>query len=417
MDRVLRFLFIFILSYTVLILFFWPEKEKSKELFISVEKDFSVWELVKINFHNNTEKEVIFTNSCPNFEVFQNKNWEKIVKNEKENEKKCENFSLKAWEINNFSFWKENLKIFSEIWDYKIILKTKSWKIYEKSFEITKVWFWTNFWNAFLYKPIYNVLISLIQYWPWYSLAFWIIMLTILIKLILLWPNHKALVNQKKLQKVQPELQKIKEKYKWDHQKIAQETMELWKKRKVSPAGSCLPLLIQFPILIVIFFIVRDGMTESDSYLIYSFVTNFDFSQINNSLFWLFDLTHSGNYFISLFVWVSQFLQLHLTFKNQKTPQMWAGMMADQMAIMWKMMKYVLPVLITIFTFTMPAWVWIYWWVSTVFAILQQLVVNNFWWNDWENSTWWKKSKKKDFVDAEVVKVVKKKWWITTIKA
>lgn len=114
---------------------------------------------------------------------------------------------------------------------------------------------------------------------------------------------------------------------------------------------------------------------------------------------------------------------MNLTFKNQSKAT-WTDFMAIQMQMMSKMMKYIMPIMIAVFTFIMPAWLWIYWLVSTLFAALQQLYVNHINNNNWSNNSnkSWKKNKKnKNISDAVIVK--RKPWkswkkdWITVIDA
>lgn len=84
-----------------------------------------------------------------------------------------------------------------------------------------------------------------------YGLA--IILVTILVRIILLPLTFSQTRSMKKMQQLQPEINKLKEKHKNDPQKLNQATMELWKQNKVNPLGGCLPMLLQFPIIIALF--------------------------------------------------------------------------------------------------------------------------------------------------------------------
>jgi len=442
MNKFLRFGLIFSTSYLILILLFpAPEKVIENKITVDIQKEFEIWDLVNISINNTTSWAIVFKDNCPNsiFKVEKIDSWEKIEITKNIETKNCSTLNVAKWELKNIDFWENNIKLFWKEWEYKITAETLNWKIFEKTFEITSQWFFSQLWNTFFYKPIYNALIALIQYWPQHNLAFWIIILTIVIKLFLLIPNHKALKNQKDMQKVQPELAKIKEKYKWDQQKLAQETMKVWKKYKVNPLWSCLPLIIQFPILIAIFFTIKEWLTPNNSYLLYSRLEDFDFQLIQTTVFWIFDLKNSWNFILAWMVWGLQFFQMSLTFKWQKQDANPSDMMAIQMQMMSKMMKYVMPAMITVFTFTMPSWVWLYWLVSTAFAVFQQFVINKMYDKDDSskaNKKWkskkieaedavivskWKKWKTKKIEKVEIVskkrKNEKKKNWITTIKA
>ena len=84
-----------------------------------------------------------------------------------------------------------------------------------------------------------------------------IILATIVIKIVLLPLTLKQDKSMKSMKKLQPELDKIKKQYKDDPQTMNQKTMELYKEHKVNPAGGCLPLLIQLPILWALFGVLR----------------------------------------------------------------------------------------------------------------------------------------------------------------
>lgn len=88
-----------------------------------------------------------------------------------------------------------------------------------------------------------------------------IILFTILIKLILLPLGLKQQKSMTKMQRIQPKLKEIQEKYSYDKNKESQETMKLYKEYGVNPAGGCLPLLIQFPILIGLYQVIYRPLT------------------------------------------------------------------------------------------------------------------------------------------------------------
>lgn len=86
-----------------------------------------------------------------------------------------------------------------------------------------------------------------------HSYGFSIILLTLAIRLLLHPLNHKQMVSMQRMQKIQPRLKTLQEKYGNDKEKLNQETMRLYKENKVNPAAGCLPLLVQLPILILLF--------------------------------------------------------------------------------------------------------------------------------------------------------------------
>jgi 60Kd inner membrane protein len=106
------------------------------------------------------------------------------------------------------------------------------------------------FLTTVVYKPIYNLFVGLLTFLPGHSLGWAIVVITIIVRIILLVPQHHMLESQKKLQVIQPKIKELQKKHKDDQSKLGMEMLELYKKEKVNPMGSCLPLLIQMPMLI-----------------------------------------------------------------------------------------------------------------------------------------------------------------------
>ncbi len=106
-------------------------------------------------------------------------------------------------------------------------------------------------WTDIIAKPLLYILRFFDQYIHNYGVS--IILLTILVK-ILFWPlTHKSYKSMKEMQKLQPRMAKLREKYKGDKQKLNQEMMALYKTYKVNPMGGCLPMIIQIPVFFALF--------------------------------------------------------------------------------------------------------------------------------------------------------------------
>jgi YidC/Oxa1 family membrane protein insertase len=90
---------------------------------------------------------------------------------------------------------------------------------------------------------------------PSYGLA--IILLTIAVRVVLLPLSIKQTKSMREMQRIQPELKKLQQKYKGDRQKLNEEMMALYKEHGVNPFGGCLPILLQFPVLIALFYVIR----------------------------------------------------------------------------------------------------------------------------------------------------------------
>src|SRR3989344_4893812 len=115
------------------------------------------------------------------------------------------------------------------------------------------------------YQPIFNALIYLYNIIPGQDLGVAILVLTLIIKLILYPLSQQSIKAQKALQDINPEIEKIKEKYKEEKEKMGPELMALYKEKKVNPFSSCLPILIQLPVLFAIYRVFYDMFTRPEA--------------------------------------------------------------------------------------------------------------------------------------------------------
>lgn len=230
------------------------------------------------------------------------------------------------------------------------------------------------FFRTILYLPIFNLLIWLVNYMPGHSVGLAIIIVTVLVRLLLLPSTRKMLAAQTNMKKLQPQLEEIKKQHKGDKQAEAKATMELYKQHKVSPWGSCLPLLIQYPLLLVLYFVFRDGlsMQHFDANL-YHFIPRPD--SINTQLLGI-DLAQPDKIYLPVIVAVLQLLQsLQMTgFKNL------FGKKKEKQDAATRIIGYQTVFLFPIFTYIialkLPAALPLYWGITTLFMIGQQLVIN-----------------------------------------
>ena len=223
-------------------------------------------------------------------------------------------------------------------------------------------------WQEVLYKPLFNALIFLYNTVAFGDMGIAIIELTIIIRLLLLSPSLKALRAQFALQKLQPELEKIKKKYKDDKQKQTQAALEFYQKHKVNPLSSCLPTLIQFPILIALFWILKDGLKVENLQLLYPFVSRPEY--LNNSLLGLVDLAANKNLILALLAGIAQFFQ-----SKMMMPKTTPGGGKGMQSIISSQLTYFMPVLTVIFAYQFPAGLALYWAATTLFAIATQYFV------------------------------------------
>lgn len=386
-NKIFRFLFFFLIF---LVIFQLLSKNKTQEVnktddvILSAKSKIVIGKEVKIDIQNNGKDIIKIINICPknplSVEFYQNGEWikkEAILKDTSICEKQAKETIIKPTEKTVITYGLWNKDLFQEQGKYRISYKTLlngKEKSYITEINIVAPSFIRRGWDILLYKPILNTLFFFVAKIPGHSLGWAIIILTLLIKIILLGPNQKALKSQKQLQRVQPQLDAIKQKYKNDPQKLSQETMAIWKKHKVNPMGSCLPMLIQFPILIALFYVVRDGLNIIDPSLFYASLRDFNLQSINPVFLGIIDLTKVNFIILPIIVGGLQFLQIRLSFAKSKS--LVANGASPMMPMMNNMMQFFLPIMIAVFTASLPAAVGFYWGVSTIFAIGQQLVVN-----------------------------------------
>ncbi|MBF1202772.1 MAG: membrane protein insertase YidC [Fusobacterium periodonticum] len=172
-----------------------------------------------------------------------------------------------------------------------------------------------------------------------------IIIVTILIKIMLLPLTLKQDKSMKEMKKLQPELEKIKEKYANDKQMLNIKTMELYKEHKVNPLGGCLPLLLQLPILFALFGVLRNGIIPKDS-----------------SFLWLKLSVPDPFYVLPVLNGAVSFFQQKLMGSADSNPQM-------------KNMMYVFPIMMIMFSLKMPSGLQLYWLTSSILAVVQQYFI------------------------------------------
>ncbi len=354
--------------------------------FTSTSNEFSRREDVSVNIFNDSKETITLPNECPGepFEVyrFENNSWLQKTITPKLDCKNTAELKVEAGKELKVAYTNWSNGLFGEMGRYKISFATtinkKPITISTNEFTVVKEGIFRQLFTGLFYRPIYNGLIFLASIAPHHDLGIAIILLTILIRTILLVPSQKSMKSQRRMQELQPRLNKIKEQHKGDQQKIASETMALWKEAKISPFGSCLPILMQFPFLIALFYVIQNGLNPDNTYLLYAQYENFSLSDINTNFLGILDLTAINFYVLPVIIGGLQFIQMKLSFakKQQAEGAKNVPETKNEMAMANSMMTYVMPVMIAVFTATLPAGVGIYWGTSTLYGIIQQLFVN-----------------------------------------
>ncbi len=226
--------------------------------------------------------------------------------------------------------------------------------------------------QTIFYQPILNLVVFLYNIVPGHDLGLAIIVLTIIIRMVL-WPlSQKSIKAQKSLQELQPKIDEIKKKYAKNKEKMGIEIMELYKKHRINPLSSCLPLLIQFPFLWAVFRVFRNGFENGNLDLVYSFIYRPDV--INSISFGFLDLS-KPHVFLAILAGGAQFWQAKMM--STKKPKIDSpGAKDENMATMInKQMLYMMPAITVFIGLTLPGGLTLYWFVTTVLTVLQQLII------------------------------------------
>jgi len=199
-------------------------------------------------------------------------------------------------------------------------------------------WLW---WVA---QPLFwllQMMFAIAGNWGWA-----IVLLTILVKLAFFPLSAASYRSMANMRRVAPKLTSLREQYGDDRQKLSQEMMALYKKEKINPLGGCLPILVQMPVFIALYWVLMESVELRQAPF----------------MLWLEDLSLKDPYFIlPLIMGASMFIQMQL---NPTPPD---PMQARVMKLM--------PVIFTVFFLFFPAGLVLYWVVNNILSIAQQYYI------------------------------------------
>lgn len=219
-------------------------------------------------------------------------------------------------------------------------------------------------WDEFFYRPLLNGLVFLYTVIPFAKEGLAIIVFTIIIRMLLFPLTLKSIEQQQAMRQFQPEVEKLKKKYKNKPEKLNQELLGLYSKHGINPAMSCLPILIQLPIMIALYQAFRgftpDHIAQVNEKL-YAFIpplTDID------PHFLIWNLSQPDPTFIlAVLAGVLQFFQTRLMLPKNTSD--------DPTQKAMQQTAYFLPLLLIITSTQFPAALPLYWTVGAAVAILQ----------------------------------------------
>jgi len=214
-----------------------------------------------------------------------------------------------------------------------------------------------------VFDPIVNVLGRVLLYFhegplgaPWWvSIA----LLTVVVRSVLFPLTVKQVKNMRAMQDLRPEMEKIRAQFPNNRQRQQEEMMNLYRDRKVNPLGGCLPILVQMPVFIGIFYVIREfgGYTIGDRTIPPTEPTFHE-----GGIMWFQNLSNPDpTYLLPIISAVTMLAATEITAKNIDPQQRW--------------LMRLLPIGITVFLINFPAGLFVYWITSNVVTLVQNYVI------------------------------------------
>lgn len=213
-----------------------------------------------------------------------------------------------------------------------------------------------------LFSPVVNILGVALKYFHYDLGAPWwlsIVLMTVVVRSLLFPLTVKQVKSMRAMQDLKPEMDKIRGQYKDNRQRQQEEIMKLYQERKVNPLGGCLPILVQMPIFIGIFYVIRQfgGYTAGGKT-----VPPTQPSFHDGGLLWFQDLSQMDSYFVlPVLSALTMLAATEITSKNVEPQMRW--------------MMRILPIGVTIFLWSFPAGLFVYWITSNLVTLGQNYLI------------------------------------------
>ncbi len=253
---------------------------------------------------------------------------------------------------------------------------------------------------AWLFNPIFQALFILLVWVDSITgdIGISIIVMTLVVRTALIPLFRRQIVSTKRMQLVQPELKELQKRFKGDRARFSQAQMELYKERGVNPASGCLPMLLQLPLLLIVYQVISQGLTNPDPT---AMLTVFGHQVVNvqcvnglgtpaynpyqpcidTTVTWLgnmdvskpqvlFTLPLIGGF--SILAFISAMLQL---VQSRMTMPPGGAAYQDQNSKVQRQLVLFLPLISILYGGFLPAGLFIYWIVTTIFGIAQQYLI------------------------------------------
>ena len=222
-----------------------------------------------------------------------------------------------------------------------------------------------------LYQPLYNGLVFLVDSIPTHDIGLAVIALTILTRIIIYPLSKRAIQTQMAMKKIAPEVERVKEKHKNDREAQSKAIFALYKERGVHPFASFGLVLVQFPVLIALYWVFyKGGFPAVDAPILYSFVPTPE--TINMQFLGLVDMGQRS-VLIALLAALTQLVYTRLSMGPRGRQTAAEATLSSDMARSFDLQaRYILPIIIGVIGYTIPAAAPLYWTTSNLFMIGQE---------------------------------------------
>ncbi len=241
---------------------------------------------------------------------------------------------------------------------------------------------------GWLMRFIYNIVAPIdTKYLSAYAVS--IILATIVVKLLMLPLTLKQTKSMKAMQEMAPRIKELQDKYGKDPQTLQRKQMELYKEANYNPMSGCLPMLIQLPLIMAFFYVIRNP-------LVYVFSGNEAlFSEMGKSFLWINDLSFSASHvfengvingfdmgfsipFVGRALPILAGISAYTTYLTSKmTSSNQAAAMSEQQKSTQNMMTMMMPIMIFVMSLSFPSGLVLYWVVGNIFQLVQQWIILN----------------------------------------
>ena len=201
-----------------------------------------------------------------------------------------------------------------------------------------------------LFDPLFNLMGATLSTFHGWGAPWWlaIVMLTVVVRSLLFPVTYRQVKSMRKMQELKPEMDEIRARYKDDVQKQREETTRLYQERRINPLGGCLPIFVQIPIFLALYYTIRQ-FDKLDSFR-------------TGGLFWFTDLTVADPLFILPVAYVlTMMASQELAMRNTAAQQR-------------QIMRF-MPIAFGFFLARFPAGLFVYWVTSNLITLVQNYVI------------------------------------------